>query len=206
MQIIANWEQSGNGFGQREAGDEEYGHFGNENRQADGDNRASFIQSQLGHKSHHLFLWHLSDKMGILNDVLNTLSPEVAADSDNVRTDTSQVQNKRKRPGDDEEEKKHKRSFREKVGSSLAHIALNDKMKELRLDEEKLDRYELAIFDLEDEEGEVSDVRKEQFYRTRINFLTDRIHTHQQDINKMRKDVGLAVEGDSDNEEEEDDE
>jgi len=144
LQIIANWEQSGNGFGQRDAGDEKYGHFGNKNRQADGDNHTNFIQSQLSHKSHHLFLWHLSDKMGILNDVLHTLSPEVAADSDNVRTDTLQVQNKRKRPGDDEEEKKHKRSFREKVRSSLAYVALNDKMKELRLVEEKLDRYELA--------------------------------------------------------------
>jgi len=200
LQIVANWEQSGNGLGQRETGDDECGHFDDANKHSDGDNRASFIQPQMGHKSHHLHLWHLSDKMGILNDVLNALSPEVAADSDNVRTDAAQVQNKRKRPGEeDEAEKKHKKNFRDNVGTSLACIALNDKMKELRLDEEKLDRCELALMDMDDGD----DIRKEAFCRGRINWLQERVHLHHQDITRMRKEIGLpAADGNEDDEEE----
>ena len=193
-QIIANWEASGNGLGQREVGDDGCGHC---EAQTDGDNRASFIQQHMGHRNHHLHFWHLSDKMGILDDVLNTLSYEVAADSDNVRTNTQEVVTKRKRMSEDQEEKQHKKSFRNKVGTSLACIALNDKAKELRMDEEKLDKCELVFMDLEDD----VDLRREQFYSSRIHHLKDRIHQHQTDIERMRKEIGLPV----DDEEEEDD-
>jgi len=151
----------------------------------------------MGHRNHHLYFWHLSDKMGILDDVLNTLSYEVAADSDNVRTNAQEVVTKRKRMSEDQEEKQHKKSFRNKVGTSLAYIALNDKAKELRMDEEKLDKYGLVFMDLEDD----MDLRREQFYSSRIHYLKDRIHQHQTDIERMRKEIGLPV----DDEEEEDD-
>jgi len=143
--------------------------------------------------------------MGILDEVLNTLSYEVAADSDNVRTNTQEVVTKRKRITEDEEEKKHKTIFRKKVGTSLAYIALNDKAKELRMDEDKLEKYQLLFFDTDDD----IDLRKEQFYRNRINVLEDRVLQHQADIERMRKEIGLPVHHDEeggDQEEEAEDE
>ena len=53
MRIIANWERSGNGFGQREETDEQYGHM-EEEQLEDGDNRASFLDG-IG-KEHLLIL------------------------------------------------------------------------------------------------------------------------------------------------------
>lgn len=199
LKTIANWESSGNGLGQRQIGDDGCGHFSQESA-SDGDNHASFILQHMGHRNHHLYLWHLADKMGILDEVLNTLSYEVAVDSDNVRTNTAEVVTKRKRITEDEEEKTHKKNFREKVGASLSYIALNDKSKELQMDEEKLDKHELILLELDDE---FVDVRKEQFCRMRIDYLRERIHQHHEDIKRMRKEVGLHVVESEDDEEEE---
>lgn len=43
--------------------------------------------------------------MGVLSNVLNMLSAEAMADSDNIHTDTQRVQKRRRDPGKDKEEK-----------------------------------------------------------------------------------------------------
>lgn len=58
----------------------------------DGDNRSAFVVQHLGHCIHHLYLWHLSDEMGVLSNVLNKLSKNVATESSKVPADTAQVQ------------------------------------------------------------------------------------------------------------------
>jgi hypothetical protein len=92
LQIVANWEQSGNGFGQCAITDKNYGHF--KLHTVNGDNLASFINDKVGHRVHHLYLWYLANKMGILSNVLNVLSAKASADGDNVHTDTQRVQRK----------------------------------------------------------------------------------------------------------------
>ena len=90
------WEASGNGFGQRQRNDNTFGHFSVEHEeQEDGDNRANFLRTHLGHRLHHLYLWQIADKMGVLQDVLCVINAEVGGDGDNIHTDTAQVQHRR---------------------------------------------------------------------------------------------------------------
>jgi len=65
----------------------------------------------MGHRNHHLCLWHLADKRGILDEVLNTSSHEVAVDLENVQTNTAEVVTKRKRITKDKEERNWSFSF-----------------------------------------------------------------------------------------------
>jgi hypothetical protein len=122
--LISRWERSGNGFGlQREEDDAEFGHVDAEDTFVDGDDRSRFIRPDLGLKVHHLYLWHLSDKMGVLKNVLNVLSKEVAVDGDNIPSGLSQTQKKRKSPPvasvQDEESEQSKKHFRDGVLTSL---------------------------------------------------------------------------------------
>jgi hypothetical protein len=120
--IIFKWEQSGNGFGQRDEDDEEFGHF----KIGKGDSRSSFVRESHGQKSHHLYLWHLSDTMGVLKNVLNVLSPEIAGDSEKCPKGLSLTQ--KKRTGTDDPEKvfirieAKKQIFRDDVTSMLKDI------------------------------------------------------------------------------------
>jgi hypothetical protein len=91
MKIVTNWEASGNGTGQRAQEDKDFGRFVLEDC-IDGDNRASFVRESMGHKIHHLCLWHISDKMGVLKHVLHVLSAEVAYNGDIPHQSTQQVQ------------------------------------------------------------------------------------------------------------------
>jgi len=94
MQIVANWEQSGNGFGQRDKSEDTvWGQFREAHMRLEpGDNRLSYILVTMGHRIHHLHLWHLADMMGILCKVLNVLSPKAAAGNENCPADTVAVQ------------------------------------------------------------------------------------------------------------------
>ena len=66
IQIIANWEKSGNGFGQRSETEEGWGNFSSDHMLECGDNRSGFVKTHLGQHGHHLYVWHLSDNEGIL--------------------------------------------------------------------------------------------------------------------------------------------
>jgi hypothetical protein len=70
LKIIANWELSGNGFGQRTRQDENFGHM-EEEQLEEGDNRARFLDG-VG-KEHLLILWDLGDREGVLQKFLNKL-------------------------------------------------------------------------------------------------------------------------------------
>ncbi|CAB9512535.1 hypothetical protein SEMRO_541_G163160.1 [Seminavis robusta] len=76
IKIIAKWELSGNGFGQRVEEDDEFGHMGDDELQC-GENRANFLDSKT--KEHILYLWHVSDDQEILKNVLSVISESCAA-------------------------------------------------------------------------------------------------------------------------------
>jgi hypothetical protein len=73
-----------------------------------------------------LYFWHLAEEMGVLKNVLNVLSAEVSADTDNAPNNTAAPQrNRRSRiSGDDEreEDRAAKKKFRAGVQSSLKVI------------------------------------------------------------------------------------
>jgi hypothetical protein len=125
MKVIARWELSGNGFGQRAAGDDLFGHV-DEEQLEDGDNRARFLDG-IG-KEHLLMLWDMSDREGLLGKFLSKLSPAVAVSCDNVSTDTAEVQNPRRQS----EEQNAQRRFRDSVASSMQTMSYSALMKELR--------------------------------------------------------------------------
>lgn len=117
--IISKWERSGNGFGQRDESNEDFGHV----ESGKGDNRADFLRDSLGQKSHHLYLWHLSDIMGVLKNVLSVLSQDVAGDSRHYPRDLASTQNKRSRAaGDDVVVEGKKQVFRDEITSTLREI------------------------------------------------------------------------------------
>ena len=173
--MISAWETSGNGFGQRSREDHEFGHFDPEEQTENGDNRANFVQPHLGQRVHHLYLWYLADKMGVLKNVLNILSADVGADGDNVRTDTAEVHNRRRRRETEENEREDRKQFRQAIGASLTalaktnqHMAITSKESSLREEEAivlklKLDRIRAA----EDDNS------------ARMHLLDDLIDHHQ---------------------------
>jgi cytoskeletal protein RodZ len=98
---------------------EAFGQFESEN----GDERSSFVKLHLGQRFHHLYFWHLADLMGVLKNVLNVLSAEVSADTDNIPDNTASTQRaKRRSASDDEKEECAKKKFRDGVQSSLKTI------------------------------------------------------------------------------------
>jgi len=98
------------------------------------DNRSSFVRQDLGHRNHHLHLWHLADMMGASSNVLNVISPDCAANCENVATDAAAVQNPRKRRGLNVEEDKNVKTKEKKVEAfqmgvvaSLSSISISQK-------------------------------------------------------------------------------
>ena len=57
----------------------------------------NFVNTHLGQRSHHAYFWDISQEVGVLDNVLNVLLDDVAADCDNVPTGTAKVQNKRRK-------------------------------------------------------------------------------------------------------------
>ena len=81
--MIFAWERSGNGFGQhgeRDQRDAGWGHVDPKIDLVDGGDRGSYVNLKYGRRSHHLYLWHIGDTMGVLKNVLGVLSGEVALD------------------------------------------------------------------------------------------------------------------------------
>jgi alkanesulfonate monooxygenase SsuD/methylene tetrahydromethanopterin reductase-like flavin-dependent oxidoreductase (luciferase family) len=99
--------------------------------------------------------------MGILQNILNVLSPAVASDSDNVHHNTQQVQQPRKKNAqEDEQEKKDRRAFRIAVGTSLSTIAVTAKEEAIAREEDKVNKYRVLAMDAEDNGNE----RKRKYY------------------------------------------
>ena len=128
--MVHDWERSGNGFGQRSTQDSSWGHYSEEHQ--DGDNRGSFLHSDLANKEHLLYFWHLADTEGILKNMLNVLAKDVRIDCDgHMRVDTSQVQHKRKKP-DDDAEQKDRQNFRAGLNQAMTSVAITAIRENLR--------------------------------------------------------------------------
>jgi hypothetical protein len=111
----------------REYDEEGFGHY-EIARCPNGDTRGSFVTTKrhTGRRPHHLYLWHITDAMGVLKDVLNVLSPSVSGDCDGVPGDTAVSQKRTLKPQvltaleEDRDNKKQK--FRGDVTSALKDI------------------------------------------------------------------------------------
>jgi hypothetical protein len=183
--IVTRWETSGNGTGQaREESSKDYGSFIRSVAAIDGDNRAEFVNKDHGHKIHHLYLWHVSDKMGVLKHVLCVLSNDVACDGDIAHRSTQQVQQARRKP-DDEEEKKEAKSFRVAVSASLSNLAISTKEEGLAREENKVERLSLALMEAE----EAGDDSKVQFYSKLVDHHGARVAQYMEEIVAMKKQV-----------------
>jgi len=121
-----------------------YGHY---ESSADGDNQASFVQLHLGHRPHHLYLWHMGDKMGVLNTVLSQLLPAVGCNSDAVHVDTANVQQGLGRRRDDAEEREDRKRFRASLGASMSAIAIEGKENSIRKEEANCFKYEMLAIE-----------------------------------------------------------
>lgn len=135
----------------------------------------------MGHKIHHLYLWHISDKMGVLKHVLHVLSTDVACDGDIPHQSTQQVQQSR-RNKDDEHERRERKAFRVAVGSSLGALAIAAKEKALRREEDKVERFLLSAMEAED----AGDERKTKFYEANANKHRKRVSQYIKEIDAMK--------------------
>ncbi|CAB9517520.1 expressed unknown protein [Seminavis robusta] len=139
IKIIAKWELSGNGFGQRVQEDEEFGHLGEDLLQC-GDNRANFLDSQT--KEHILYLWHVSDDQEILKNVMSVISESCAA---------STVACSSVAPSDNASARKRKVDeralgfFRAKMSLAMHTMSRAAIWKELRETQEKLFESQLKV-------------------------------------------------------------
>jgi hypothetical protein len=128
IKIIAKWELSGNGFGQRAITDDDFGHLGDEEMEA-GDNRGNFLDSMT--KEHILYFWHLSDKNELLKNVLSVIAETSSADSENYQTTSTLsgtvVSNALKRSA----ETRAANDFRLIMGSALTTMSVTAMMQEL---------------------------------------------------------------------------
>lgn len=146
-------------------------------------NRADFLNEHNGHRVHHLYLWYVADKMGVLSNVLNILSAEAGADNDNVHTDTQkvQIQRKRKHEGEEKQEREQRRAFWESVGSSLAYLAIASKQDNMRKEEDKIERLQLALFEAEDD----GDSKKIKYYERLLDFGKQRVDAYLEELKEM---------------------
>lgn len=139
IKIISKWELSGNGFGQRSVGDDEFGHMGEDNLEA-GENRGNFLDSMT--KEHILYFWYLSDKNELLKNVLNVIAETSSADSENYQTtsDSSDtvVSNNKKRKSEAVEANE----FRIVMGDALSNMSVASLMEQLRSAEAQAMKYE----------------------------------------------------------------
>jgi hypothetical protein len=139
IKIISKWELSGNGFGQRHVGDDDFGHLGDDEMEA-GDNRGNFLDSMT--KEHILYFWHLADRNELLKNVLNVIADTSSADSENYQTtsdaSSTVVSNKRKRKS----EATAANEFRVMMGEALSTMSVAAMMSEMRSAEAQAMKYE----------------------------------------------------------------
>jgi len=119
--IVNDWEQSGNGFGQRNVKDTSWGHCSEEHQE--GDNHTSFLHK--ANKEYLVYFRYLADTEGILKNMLNVLVKDVRIDCDGkMRVDTSQVQHKRKKSVKEEDKQKDRKTFRIGLNQSMSTVAI----------------------------------------------------------------------------------
>ena len=182
-QIIADWEKSGNGFGQRNCSDDkDYGHFTDEHLQLEeGDNRMNFVKTHLGQRSHHAYFWDISEEVGVLDNVLNVLSDDVAADCDNVPSGTATVQNKRRKI-DLEAKEEADMNLRIRVQQSLDSIAVSTKEDFYWRQEKTLNSYCLHLLEAEHEGNTV----RAKFYKKMVKDARKKVQQTLAELTKLK--------------------
>ena len=164
--------------------DRSWGHFTDEHRESlDGDNRGSFLQvldkKQAKNRDHLLYLWHLIDMHGILENVLNVLSKDVAVDSDGkIRIGAQETQTKRRATIEKEEEKREQKKLRKDVGTAMNVFVKSST-------EDSLTAKRQAIVDLEERltENEVKELMAtDPRVRACYGKLIAKQHVHLQEL------------------------
>jgi len=186
--------------------DAEWRHFSEDHLELEeGDNQANFVRSELGHRPHHLFLWHLSDVMGVLSRVLNVISPEVAANCENVALDVQQVQRsstKRRRDADKEEKKrsamkqKHKEAFRIGLVASLTSISMSQVSDRIMKEEDNVRKFKFQLIKAED-------LPTATLLNQIIDECTEKVGKLEQELQLMREGTDKIMDGLSEEQEDE---
>ncbi|CAB9501760.1 unknown protein [Seminavis robusta] len=173
IKMISRWEQSGNGFGQRNEDDDDFGHIG-ENELQCGDNRASYLDSMT--REHVLYLWHLADREEILKNVLSVIAEGSSASSTSCPSvaASAEASNARKRRKDE----KYLAFFRSRMSLSMVTLSRASLFKELRETQDKETEYSLKV--LEATSQQLSDV-----YMSRLATLREQIKIIQETIDEM---------------------
>lgn len=142
MKMIADWEKSGNGEGQRNEDSEDLGHIVEGQRWyapgsteeepefVDGDNRKNFLR---GRGSHLLYFWQIFDDNAILYHTLAKLPNQFCASSEGV---PSTIGGSRAARRQREEEERLARDrdeeFKTSVATSMHSMARSDNFESLR--------------------------------------------------------------------------
>ena len=167
--VIAKWELSGNGSGQRAEDDKEHGHVSTDqvwlgsggNEFMDGDNRQNFLREE---KSHALCFWQLCDLNNLLSHTLAKLSDEVRVDSENTPSTTTVNGNDRN--SIISPDKKAEQTFKESVSKSFNELARGATTKQHREVKQDMRRMKKELRECDDDEeaddlkGEIKDYEK----------------------------------------------
>ena len=156
MKLIANWEQSGNGQGQRPADDQNYGHVHRGGHEfIEGDNRRCFLDT-LGLQSHVLYGWAVFEEHDMLHFTLARLN--IAEDEELSQGCPMTTSQSKTKPAVD--------TGMEKVGNALLLMAENQQKWELSREKQGL-CHELRLLAKEMAtctDPEVKEMLKEQYY------------------------------------------
>jgi len=102
------------------------------------------LSGDRANQEHLLHFWHLSDTEGVLKNMLNVLAKDVRVDCDgNLNVDTTQVQHKRKKTQEEEDEAKDRKSFRHGLNQSMSTVAITAIRENLAATVSKAAEYEI---------------------------------------------------------------
>ncbi|CAB9501696.1 hypothetical protein SEMRO_115_G056890.1 [Seminavis robusta] len=179
IKIIAKWELSGNGFGQRHEGDDLFGHCGEEEMEC-GDNRANFLDTQT--KEHVLYLWHVSDEQEVLKNVMCVIAESAAASSEACSSvaGTDQASAARKRRTDE----RALGFFRAKMSLAMHTMSRAAIFKELRETQEKLFEAQLRVM-------EVTSIELSNLWMGRVSYLEAQVEAVKECLNSLAIEESL---------------
>lgn len=167
IRICSNWEASGNGDGQREPTDQDWGHY--DSNTLDGVAQRNFLQT--GDTTDLLYWWHLLDEEKLLHFTANVFTDAIAASADNV---ASLEPAKKKRKTEEDEYKRKVNRNMEDVGvglKSLSYAALNRQISEART----------AQFDLQMKLSGMQDKESHLYV-----MMSDRVNEFNDEIERLQ--------------------
>ena len=179
--------------------DQGWGCFTSEHLQLeDGDNRASFLRREYYNREHLLYLWHLADTLGILSNMLNVLSKDVAIDCDGeIIVSASLIQKKRKKEEDETtddtasgDDRKQVLIYRRHTSTALNYLAISEMKDTLLKTWETATSYEIKAL-------EAPTDRHKQIYEREQKIHEYAALKIQDDLTKMEEKMEEKMEGSS---------